>query len=390
MFPEGAGEELRAVESFDDYDLDAKLRWGLDACGFEVQSAFQQRGIKPILDGRDVIGHAPSGAGKTAALVIGVLQRIDPRSPTCQALILVPTRELASAIQKLAQAMGDYMHVRCHACVPRSVAWRDIDRLRDGQHVVVGTPVRMQDMVTKRRLVVDDLVMFALDEVDDLLFRGFEDHICDIFKALPPKIQVCLFSATMTPKLASLAKKYMRDAVEVVAKRGALTLDGVGQFYVRVEEEAWKLDTLCDLYETLYLPLCSPKAVVYCNTRAEVDFLADQLQKRDFTISTTHADMDPEDRDTALRKFRSGSCPLLVSTDLPAGTDTHQAPLVFNYALPRDVESYLRRIGRSGQFGKKGVAISFVTTADEASMERIARHHRTRIQEMPRDLSDLF
>merc|ERR1712117_648516 len=182
---------------------------------------------------------------------IGVLQRVDVGLRACQGLILAPTRELANQIQKVALALGDYQRVRCHACIGGTSVRDDIDKLRDGQHLVVGTPGRVYDMIGKRHLRVDDLLTFVLDEADEMLSRGFKDQIYDIFKTMPPNIQVCLFSATMAPEILDLTTKFMRDAVRILVKK-----------------EEWKLDTLCDLYETLTIT----QAIIYCNTRRKVDF----------------------------------------------------------------------------------------------------------------------
>jgi len=374
-------------ESFDDYDLEENLLRGIYSYGFEKPSAIQQRGIKPILDGRDTIGQAQSGTGKTATFTIGCLQRIDYGNRNCQALILAPTRELAQQIQKLALALGDYQKVKCHACIGGTSVREDIDKLRDGQHLVVGTPGRVFDMIGKRHLRVDDLITFVLDEADEMLSRGFKDQIYDIFKTLPPNIQVCLFSATMAPEILDLTSKFMRDAVRILVKKDELTLEGIRQFYVAIEKEEWKLDTLCDLYETLTIT----QAIIYCNTRRKVDYLADQLTKRDFTISTMHAELDQKERDLVMREFRSGSSRVLISTDLLArGIDVQQVSLVINYDLPQNMENYLHRIGRSGRFGRKGVAINFVTNNDVRAMKDIERYYHTQIEEMPMDIADLI
>jgi len=380
-------EEYPVFESFDDYDLDENLLRGIYSYGFEKPSAIQQRGIKPILDGRDTIGQAQSGTGKTATFVIGSLQRIDTSLRACQGLILAPTRELANQIQKVALALGDYMKVKCHACIGGTSVRDDIDKLREGQHLVVGTPGRVYDMVSKRNLRVDDLITFVLDEADEMLSRGFKDQIYDIFKTLPPNIQVCLFSATMANDILDLTTKFMRDAVRILVKKDELTLEGIRQFYVAIEKEEWKLDTLCDLYETLTIT----QAIIYCNTRRKVDFLSDQLQKRDFTVSVMHADLEQKDRDLVMREFRSGSSRVLISTDLLArGIDVQQVSLVINYDLPRNLENYLHRIGRSGRFGRKGVAINFVTNSDVRDMKEIERYYHTQIEEMPMDIADLI
>lgn len=380
-------EEYPVFESFDDYDLDENLLRGIYSYGFEKPSAIQQRAIKPILDGRDTIGQAQSGTGKTATFAIGCLQRIDFKLSACQALILAPTRELAQQIQKVALALGDYCHVRCHSCIGGTSVRDDIEKLREGQHLVVGTPGRVFDMIGKRHLRVDDLITFVLDEADEMLSRGFKDQIYDIFKTLPPNVQVCLFSATMAPEILDLTSKFMRDAVRILVKKDELTLEGIRQFYIAIEKEDWKLDTLCDLYETLTIT----QAIIYCNTRRKVDFLADQLGKRDFTISTMHAELDQKERDLVMREFRSGSSRVLISTDLLArGIDVQQVSLVINYDLPQNMENYLHRIGRSGRFGRKGVAINFVTNSDVRAMKDIERYYHTQIEEMPMDIADLI
>jgi len=380
-------EEYPVFESFDDYDLDEDLLRGIYSYGFEKPSAIQQRGIKPILDGRDTIGQAQSGTGKTATFVIGVLQRIDLGLKACQGLILAPTRELANQIQKVAIALGDYMKVRCHACIGGTSVSSDIEKLRDGQHIIVSTPGRVYDMIGKRHLRVEDLLTFVLDEADEMLSRGFKDQIYDIFKTLPPNVQVCLFSATMAPEILDLTTKFMRDAVRILVKKDELTLEGIRQFYVAIEKEEWKLDTLCDLYETLTIT----QAIIYCNTRRKVEFLSDQLAKRDFTISIMHADLDQKERDLVMREFRSGSSRVLISTDLLArGIDVQQVSLVINFDLPSNMENYLHRIGRSGRFGRKGVAINFVTNNDVRSMKDIEKFYHTQIEEMPMDIADLI
>jgi translation initiation factor 4A len=380
-------DEYPVVDSFDDLDLQEGLLRGIYSYGFEKPSAIQQRAIRPVIDGRDTIGQAQSGTGKTATFTIGALQRIDFGHKACQSLILAPTRELAQQIHKVVLALGDYMKVRCHACIGGTSVRDDIDRLRDGQHVVVGTPGRVYDMVSKCHLRIDDLLTFVLDEADEMLSRGFKDQVYDIFKTLPPNVQVCLFSATMPPEVLDMTTKFMRDAVRILVKKDELTLEGIRQFYVAIEKEEWKLDTLCDLYETLTIT----QAIIYCNTRRKVDFLADQMSKRDFTISTMHAEMDQKERELVMREFRSGSSRVLISTDLLArGIDVQQVSLVINFDLPQNMENYLHRIGRSGRFGRKGVAINFVTNNDVRTMKDIEKYYHTQIEEMPMDIADMI
>jgi len=278
------------------------------------------------------------------------------------------------------------LKLKCHGCTGGTSVRDDIVKLRNGQHLVVGTPGRIYDMISRGHLCVDDLMSFVLDEADEMLSHGFKDQIYNIFKTLPHNVQVCLFSATMPPDILDLTTKFMRDAVRILVKTNELTLEGIQQFFVAIEKEEWKLETLCDLYETLTIS----QAIIYCNTRRRVDKLADQLMKRDFTISTMHSELNQEERDLVMREFRSGSSRVLISTDLLArGIDVQQVSLVINYDLPPNMENYLHRIGRSGRFGRKGVAINFVTTVDVRSMKDIERYYHTQIEEMPMNIADL-
>lgn len=385
--PLTGGCEYPVVDSFDDLELEEGLLRGIYSYGFEKPSGIQQRAILPVLDGRDTIGQAQSGTGKTATFVIGSLQRIDYSRKACQALMLAPTRELAQQIFKVVLALGDYLNVRCHFCIGGTSTREDIQHLREGQHVVVGTPGRVWHMISKRYLPITDLLTFVLDEADEMLSHGFKEQIYDIFKTLPPQVQVCLFSATMPPEILDMTTKFMRDTVRILVKKDELTLEGIRQFYVAIEKEDWKLGTLCDLYETLTIT----QAIIYCNLRRKVDYLADQMTKRDFTVSTMHADLDQEERNLIMREFRSGSSRVLISTDLLArGIDVQQVSLVINYDLPQNMENYLHRIGRSGRFGRKGVAINFVTNNDVGTVRQIERYYHTQIEELPQDIADML
>merc|ERR1711871_1109803 len=359
----------------------------MGAYGFEKPSAIQQRAIKPMLMGRDVIAQAQSGTGKTATFSIGILQQVDNGLAECQALVLAPTRELAQQIVKVMIALGDFMSVRIHACVGGTAVRDDIRALQDGVHVVVGTPGRVYDMINRRALRLDSVLMFVLDEADEMLSRGFKDQIYDVFKFLPEKVQVALFSATMPLDVLEVTNRFMREPVRILVKRDDLTLEGIKQFYVAVEREEWKLDTLCDLYETLTIT----QAIIYCNTRRKVDWLTEKMQARDFTVSAMHGDMDQRERDLIMREFRSGSSRVLITTDLLArGIDVQQVSLVINYDLPTNRENYIHRIGRSGRFGRKGVAINFLTLQDHKYLQDIEKFYNTTIEEMPLNVADLL
>lgn len=380
-------EWTESFESFDEMGLHENLLRGIFAYGFEKPSAIQQKGIVPFAKGLDVIQQAQSGTGKTATFCAGILQNLDYSLVECQALVLAPTRELAQQIEKVMRALGDYLGVKCHACVGGTSVREDARVLQAGVHVVVGTPGRVYDMLRRRALRADNIRMFVLDEADEMLSRGFKDQIYDIFQLLPPKIQVGVFSATLPPEALEITRKFMNTPVRILVKRDELTLEGIKQFYVNVEREEYKLDTLCDLYETLAIT----QSVIFANTRRKVDWLTDAMRQRDHTVSATHGDMDQNTRDVIMREFRSGSSRVLITTDLLArGIDVQQISLVINFDLPNNPENYLHRIGRSGRFGRKGVAINFVSEDDKRLLADIQRFYNTVIEELPNNIADLI
>ncbi|KAJ9097399.1 translation initiation factor eIF4A [Naganishia adeliensis] len=375
------------VDNFDNMELKPELLRGIYAYGFERPSAIQERAIMPIITGRDCIAQAQSGTGKTATFTISILQRIDTSKKEPQALILAPTRELAQQIQKVVIALGDYMNVDCHACVGGTSIKEDIAKLAAGPQVIVGTPGRVFDMINRNFLKTDSMKVFALDEADEMLSKGFAQAMYDIFQLLPAETQVVLLSATMPPDVLEVTKKFMRDPIRILVKKEELTLEGIRQFYIAVEKEDWKLDTLCDLYETVTIT----QAVIFCSTRRKVDWLTEKLHSREFTVSAMHGDMDQAARELVMKEFRSGSSRVLIATDLLArGIDVQQVSLVINYDLPSSKENYVHRIGRGGRFGRKGVAINFVTAEDVPMLREIEKFYHTQIEEMPMDVANLI
>jgi len=284
-------------------------------------------------------------------------------------------------------ALGDYLNVKCHSCIGGTRVRDDIMRLQAGVHVVVGTPGRVFDMLCRNVLRADHIKMFILDEADEMLSRGFKDQIQEIFTSLPSNVQVGLFSATMPPDALEITRKFMTNPVRILVKKDELTLEGIKQFYVAVERDDWKFETLCDLYETLNIT----QAVIFCNTRRKVDWLTDKMRAREFTVSSTHGDIGQRERDVILSEFRTGSSRVLITTDLLArGIDVQQVSLVINYDLPRNQENYIHRIGRSGRFGRKGVAINFVAHEDVRLLRELEAFYNTSIEEMPATVADLL
>jgi ATP-dependent RNA helicase len=377
---------VKVFESFDAMSLKDDLLRGIYAFGFEKPSAIQQRAIMPISKGRDVIAQAQSGTGKTATFSIGVLQSIDNASNETQALVLSPTRELAQQIQKVLLALGHHMSVEVHACVGGKSLGEDIRRLDAGVQVVSGTPGRVFDMIRRKNLRTRNIKMLVLDEADEMLNKGFKEQIYDVYRYLPPYTQIVLVSATLTREVLDMTKKFMNDPIRILVKRDELTLEGIKQFFIAVEKEEWKFDTLVDLYETLTIT----QAVIFCNTRRKVDWVSQKLTESNFTVLAMHGEMPQEERETIMKKFRAGEARVLITTDIWArGLDVSQVSLVINYDLPTNRENYIHRIGRSGRFGRKGVAINFVKADEVKVLRDIEQFYSTQIDEMPMTIGEL-
>jgi len=389
MEPDGVIESNwnEMADNFDEMNLREDLLRGIYAYGFEKPSAIQQRAIIPCIRGRDVIAQAQSGTGKTATFSIAILQQLDLSIKSCQALILAPTRELAQQIQKVVLALGDFMQATCHACIGGTNVKENMKNLETGSQIIVGTPGRVSDMISRKVLNPKNIKLFVLDEADEMLSRGFKEQIHDVFTKMPYNIQVILLSATMPVDVLEVTKKFMRDPIRILVKKEELTLEGIKQFYIMVGREDWKLETLCDIYQTLTIT----QAVIFCNTRRKVDWLTQQMHAKDFTVSAMHGDMDQREREVIMREFRSGSSRVLITTDLLArGIDVQQVSLVINYDLPNNRENYIHRIGRGGRFGRKGVAINFVTEEDKRNLHDIEQFYNTQIHEMPQNVADLI
>ncbi|KAL6189699.1 hypothetical protein ACLB2K_036102 [Fragaria x ananassa] len=399
---------IEPIMSFDQMGIKNDLLRGIYSYGFEKPSAIQQRAVRPIIEGRDVIAQAQSGTGKTSMIALTVCQIVDIASReyvpssvvspdfnlhTARALILSPTRELAAQTEKVILAIGNFINIQAHSCIGGKSVGEDIRKLEYGVHVVSGTPGRVCDMIKRRTLRTRAIKLLILDESDEMLSRGFKDQIYDVYRYLPPELQVCLISATLPHEILEMTSKFMTDPVRILVKRDELTLEGIKQFFVAVEKEEWKFDTLCDLYDTLTIT----QAVIFCNTKRKVDWLTEKMRSNNFTVSAMHGDMPQKERDAIMNEFRDGVTRVLITTDVWArGLDVQQAStsltvsLVINYDLPNNRELYIHRIGRSGRFGRKGVAINFVKSDDIKILRDIEQYYSTQIDEMPMNVADLI
>jgi translation initiation factor 4A len=377
---------VKVVPSFDDMQLNNLLLRGIYSYGFEKPSAIQQRAIVPFVNGGDIIAQAQSGTGKTGAFVIGTLLRIDFSVRSCQALILSPTRELAVQTEQVVSRIGEYIRDGqsfAGIFVGGTRVQDDMKKIEQGILVAVGTPGRIYDLIKRGCLRMEKLKVLVLDEADEMLSQGFQDQVYEIFKYMPREVQVALFSATMPDNVLELTRKFMREPIRILVKKEMLTLDGIKQFYVAVEED-FKLETLMDLYDSVSIA----QSVIFCNTRRRVDWLAEEMNKKNHTVSFMHAEMPKGEREKIMATFRSGSTRVLITTDLLArGIDVQHVSIVVNYDLPPNKENYLHRIGRGGRFGRKGVAINLVSSKDVPLLKELESHYHTNIEELPMDFA---
>lgn len=375
--------KLRISSTFESMKLKPELLKGVYSFGFEAPSAIQSRAITQIISGKDCIAQAQSGTGKTATFSIGCLQVIDTNSNDLQAMILSPTRELATQIATVVSNLGDYMNIKSMALTGGKLVSKDLKNLQSGCNIISGTPGRCLDMIKRQVISTRKIKMIILDEADELLSEtlGFKKQIYDIFAKLPTTVQVVVVSATMSKDIIEITKKFMStDSVKILVKQDQISLEGIKQYKVELGEEAWKLDTIIDLFQVLTIQQC----VIFCNTKKKVDWLSKSLTQQDFAVIAMHGDMKQEERDKIMNDFRSGKTRIMITTDVWArGIDVQQVSLVINYDLPDIIENYIHRIGRSGRFGRKGEAINFVTTQDAPTLRKIEKFYSIKIKPLP-------
>jgi translation initiation factor 4A len=373
------------VETFDELNLKPELLRGIYGYGFEKPSAIQQKAILPIIKQRDVIAQAQSGTGKTAAFAIGSLQLVDVSKDEIQCLVLSPTRELAQQTSIVYQFLGECLKVKVTLLIGGTKVGADLDKLREGPQVLVGSPGRVLDLIRRKQVSLAYLQTFILDEADEMLSKGFIENIKEIISLIPTTTKILLFSATMPKEIVDITTKFMKDPAKILVKNEELTLEGIKQYYVYLKKED-KLDVLLQIYRGIEIA----QAIIYCNSKRSVDFVSEELKKKGHMVSSIHGDLKQFERDQVMRDFRNGATRVLITTDLLArGIDVYQVSLVINYELPREKETYIHRIGRSGRFGRKGNAINFVTPAEKDELDNIQKYYNTTIEALPTDLSEL-
>ena len=370
--------------TFDTMGLSDGLLRGIYAYGFEKPSQIQSLAIVPMVKKRDVLGHAQSGTGKTGTFTIGSMSHIDSAQKTVQVLVISPVRELAEQTMKVATALGSHMEVSVYCATGGKPVHDDIRAIGKGVQFLVGTPGRIYDLLDRKAFAAATVKVLILDEADQMLEERFLEQVhCIMEKGFSESTQCALFSATMSPEIVAVAKKFLRDPVEILLPPEKVTLDGITQYQIFLEDDRHKLSTLIDLYENIRIT----QAMIYCNTRGRAEHLAAEMKRNGFELECIHGDMATHQRAERMQKFRSGDCRVLISTDLLArGIDVQQVSLVINYELP-DKENYIHRIGRTGRYGRKGTSINFVTPRDKHLQDEIEAHYKTVIKSLPEDLS---
>lgn len=365
---------------FEELELDPRILRAVKEMGFEEATPIQAQSIPVVMSGRDVIGQAQTGTGKTAAFGIPLLHKVDADRKRTQAIILCPTRELAIQVSNDLHNLAKYMHgIKILPIYGGQDISRQIRSLKGGIQIIVGTPGRVMDHLRRKTIRCDEVETIVLDEADEMLNMGFREDIETVLGYIPEERQTVLFSATMPKEILEITKQYQTDALTIKVVKKELTVKNIEQYYYDVRRKD-KLDVL-----TRLLDVYDPKlSLIFCNTKHMVDELANELQNRGYFAEGLHGDMKQQQRDRVMKNFRSGKTEILVATDVAArGIDVDDVEVVFNYDLPQDDEYYVHRIGRTGRAGKTGKAFSFVKGKEVYKLKEIMRYCKTKIYAQP-------
>ena len=361
---------------FEELDLLPQIQRAVKEMGFEEASPIQAKAIPVVLSGKDMIGQAQTGTGKTASFGIPLLQKIDPKNKHLQAIVLCPTRELAIQVAEEIRRLAKFMHgIKILPIYGGQDIVKQIRSLKSGTQVMIGTPGRVMDHMRRKTVKLDHVNMMVLDEADEMLNMGFREDIETILSGIPEERQTVLFSATMPKPIMDIAKKFQKDTQIVKVVKKELTVPKVEQYYyeVRPKNKSEVLSRLLDIY--------APKlSVVFCNTKRGVDTLVEDLKGRGYFAEGLHGDMKQQQRDRVMNRFRNGKTDILVATDVAArGIDVDDVEAVFNYDIPQDDEYYVHRIGRTGRAGRTGIAFNFVVGKEVYKLRDIQRYCKTKI-----------
>ncbi len=381
-----ATEEQRM--RFEDADIDSGILKAVKEMGFETMSPIQEKAIPFLLEGRDIIGQAQTGTGKTAAFGIPMIQNTDPELKKIQGIVLCPTRELAVQAAEEIRKLAKYMHgIKVLPIYGGQDISRQIRGLAQGVQIVVGTPGRVMDHMRRHTIKTDDIRMIILDEADEMLNMGFREDIETILEDMPKEHQMALFSATMPKPILDITHEYQKDAEYIRVTPEEITVSAIKQAYYRIAKKD-KMEALCRLLD-YYQP---SRSLIFCNTKRMVDEMAEVLKDRDYQAEGLHGDLSQHQRDMVMNAFRNGRCAILIATDVAArGIDVRGVDAVFNYDVPEDIEYYVHRIGRTGRAGKAGRSFTLVCGREIYKIRDIERVCHTEIRERrlpsPKDIT---
>ena len=378
-------EQNNGKASFDTLNLKEKLLRGIYSYGFENPSFIQTKSVPVMVNGDDVIAQAQSGTGKTGAFVMGALQKLNEEEKSTQILIISPTHELVHQSYEVISEISKYMDISLLKVMGGTSVNDCKQELNRNPQIIMGSPGRILDMIQRKYLFTDKITTIILDEADEILSQGFKETIYNIMQFISSQTQVCLYSATMPEDIIELSERFLRNPKHILVKKEQLTLEGILQFYINVKVNDWKYSVLTDLYNTISISQC----IIYINSKNKLMDIYNSLMKDNFPVSYIHGELSGDERKKTMEDFKSGHSRILLSTDLLSrGIDIQQLSLVINFDLPRSKETYIHRIGRSGRYGRKGVAINLVTDRDIQYMQELESFYDTKIDEMPNNIAD--
>lgn len=378
---------MTPVNSFDSLGLKPNLLRGIYGKGFSEPSGIQKLGIKPIIEKRDVLAQAQSGSGKTATFLIGALQNIDDSCQDQQVLVLCPTRELANQIYTEAQELSKLMGTQIALLVGGASQLEERVKLQSQVQMIIGTPGKVRAMLQKNMINMNTIKMLIIDEADEMLSMGFIEQINEIISKLGPETQICFFSATMPENIVNMTNQAMSNPVRILVKNENITLEGINQYYMKCADEEMKMKAITSLIENASISQC----FIYFNSKERCEKVGQALLDNKMPVQFIHGGLDMSARNQIMQEFRAGTFKILLSTDLLArGIDITQCGLVINYDLPHSYENYIHRIGRSGRFGRRGVAINLVMDKEVQDMLNIEKFYQTIITQMPSDMNSVI
>lgn len=366
------------MQNFKDLPLSTQVMKGIEELGFDNLFPIQAQAITPLLEGKDVIGQAQTGTGKTAAFGIPMIERLDPDSRNVQGLVLVPTRELAVQVAEHISQLGKYSSLRILPVYGGEPIERQIRPLRRGVHIVVGTPGRIIDLLKRHILSFASVRTVVLDEADRMLDMGFIDDIEYILARVPSKRQTSLFSATIDESVLRICNRFMRNPEKILVSKDEIALTQMNQYYM-VLNHFDKFDALCSVLDQNHIG----RAIIFCRTRADTSLLADKLRMKGYDAKPLHAGFTQPQRDSVINSFRQGTLKLLVATDVAArGLDIEGVTHIINYDVPLDALVYFHRIGRTARVGREGTAITLVGYGELPDFNGIKALTKTHIEEL--------